>query len=138
MPLTGEARFRKLTDSVSVSAVPVNFGEVDDDLPSTDEAVRRYRTLVEELPLVLYVDALDAVSSNIFTSPQLEPLLGYSVEEWVTDAELFARILHPEDRERVLAAHAHTHSTHERMSIEYRLIARDGRVVWLRRGPGAR
>jgi len=81
---------------------------------------------------VLYVDALDAVSSNIFTSPQLEPLLGYTVEEWTSDAELFARILHPDDRERVLAAHAQSHETHEPLSIEYRLIARDGCVVHLR------
>ena len=42
------------------------------------------------------------------------------------------RLLHPDDRERVLAAHAHTHETHEPLSLEYRLIARDGRVVWLR------
>jgi diguanylate cyclase (GGDEF)-like protein/PAS domain S-box-containing protein len=113
-----------------VSAAPVLFRDRD-DLPP-DEAVRRYRTLVEQLPLVVYVDALDAVSSNIFTSPQLEPILGYSVEEWRTDAGLFARILHPDDRDRVLAAHAHTHETHEPLSIEYRLISRDGRVVWLR------
>jgi PAS domain S-box-containing protein len=117
MPLPGEAPSPKVADSVCVSAVPVAFGQSGDDLRSTDEVVRRYRTLVEELPLVLYVDDLDAVISNIFTSPQLEELLGYSVEEWVTDAELFARILHPDDRDRVLAAHAHTHSTHERMSI---------------------
>jgi diguanylate cyclase (GGDEF)-like protein/PAS domain S-box-containing protein len=114
-----------------VSAAPLPFRARDDDL-STDEVARRYRTLVEQLPLVLYVDALDAVSSNIFTSPQLEPLLGYSVEEWTTDAELFARILHPDDRERVLAAHAHSHETYEPLSIEYRLVARDGRVVHLR------
>jgi diguanylate cyclase (GGDEF)-like protein/PAS domain S-box-containing protein len=120
-----------VTDSVTVSAAPLPFRARDDDL-SVDEVARRYRTLVEQLPLVLYVDALDAVSSNIFTSPQLEPLLGYSVEEWTTDAELFARILHPDDRERVLAAHAHSHETYEPLSIEYRLVARDGRVVHLR------
>jgi diguanylate cyclase (GGDEF)-like protein/PAS domain S-box-containing protein len=59
-------------------------------------------------------------------------LLGYSVEEWATEADLFTRLLHPDDRERVLAAHEHTHTTHEPLSLEYRLIARDGRVVWLR------
>jgi diguanylate cyclase (GGDEF)-like protein/PAS domain S-box-containing protein len=114
-----------------VSAAPLPFRARADDL-ATDEVARRYRTLVEHLPLVLYVDALDAVSSNIFTSPQLEPLLGYTVEEWTSDAELFARILHPDDRERVLAAHAQSHETHEPLSIEYRLIARDGCVVHLR------
>jgi diguanylate cyclase (GGDEF)-like protein/PAS domain S-box-containing protein len=115
-----------------VSAVPVDFRARDDDHPTAEEVVQRYRTLIEQLPLVVYVDALDKISSNIFTSRQIEPLLGYSVEEWASEADLFTRLLHPDDRERVLAAHEHTHSTHEPLSIEYRLIARDDRVVWLR------
>src|SRR5262249_34823681 len=97
-----------------------------------DDIERRYRTLVEQLPLVVYLDALDAASSNIFTSPQVEPLLGYGQDEWVADADLFVRTLHPDDRERVLAAHARTHATHEPLSVEYRLIAKDGRTVWVR------
>jgi diguanylate cyclase (GGDEF)-like protein/PAS domain S-box-containing protein len=115
-----------------VSAAPAVFGDYGDDHLSPEEVERRYRTLIEQLPLVVYVDALDAVSSNIFTSPQIEPVLGFGVDEWKTDTDLFARLLHPEDRERVLAAHAHTHETREPLSIEYRLIARDGRVIWLR------
>jgi len=115
-----------------VSAVPVAFRGSDDDRPTPDEVARRYRTLIEQLPLVVYVDELDAVSSNIFTSRQIEPLLGYSVEEWASEADLFSRLLHPDDRDRVLASHAHTQETHEPLSLEYRLIARDGRVVWLR------
>ncbi|MGZ4333804.1 MAG: bifunctional diguanylate cyclase/phosphodiesterase [Gaiellaceae bacterium] len=96
------------------------------------ELERRYRTLVEQLPLVIYVDALDATSSNIFTSKQIEGLLGYSVEEWRDDAELFVKLLHPEDRERVLRAHERTHATHDPLSIEYRLKARDEHYVWIR------
>ena len=96
------------------------------------EVERRYRTLVEQLPLVVYVDALDDASSNIFTSQQIEPLLGYTVDEWQNDPDLFVRTLHPEDRDRVLAAHSRTHRTHEPLSIEYRLMARDGAVVWVR------
>jgi diguanylate cyclase (GGDEF)-like protein/PAS domain S-box-containing protein len=96
------------------------------------EIERRYRTLVEQLPLVVYVDALDEGSSNIFTSGGIEPLLGYTVEEWRDDADLFIRTLHPDDRDRVLAAHARTHRTHEPLSLEYRLIARDEAVVWVR------
>jgi diguanylate cyclase (GGDEF)-like protein/PAS domain S-box-containing protein len=97
-----------------------------------DEIVRRYQTLVGQLPLVIYVDQLDAASSNIFTSPQIEPILGYTVEEWASDETLFVRALHPEDRDRVLAAHARTHTTREPLSVEYRLLARDGRIVWVR------
>jgi diguanylate cyclase (GGDEF)-like protein/PAS domain S-box-containing protein len=115
-----------------VSAAPVPFREYDHDHLSPDEVGRRYRTLIEQLPLVVYLDEVDSVSSNIFTSCQIEPILGYSVEEWATDPELFTRLLHPEDRDRVLAAHVHTHETYDPLSIEYRLIARDGRVIWLR------
>ena len=97
-----------------------------------DDVARRYRTLVEQLPLVVYVDALDAASSNIFTSSQVEALLGYSPAEWLADSDLFVRVLHPEDRDRVLAAHARTHATLDPLSVEYRLIARDGAVVWVR------
>jgi diguanylate cyclase (GGDEF)-like protein/PAS domain S-box-containing protein len=96
------------------------------------ELERRYGTLVEQLPLVIYVDALDATSSNIFTSRQIEGLLGYSVQEWRDDGDLFVKLLHPEDSARVLAAHEHTHTTHEPLSLEYRLKARDGHYVWIR------
>ena len=115
-----------------VSAVPLPFRPRGDDELSPDEVARRYRTLIEQLPLVVYLDEVDSISSNIFTSRQIEPILGYSVEEWATDPELFTRLLHPDDRERVLDAHVRTHETHEPLSLEYRLIARDGRVVHLR------
>jgi diguanylate cyclase (GGDEF)-like protein/PAS domain S-box-containing protein len=120
-----------MADFARVSAAPLPFRERDDDLPA-GEVARRYRTLIEQLPLVVYLDELDSVSSNIFTSRQIEPILGYSVEEWAADSELFTRLLHPDDRERVLAAHMRTHETHEPLSLEYRLIARDRRVVHLR------
>src|SRR5438874_3341898 len=115
-----------------VSAVPLPFRPQGGDDLSPDEVGRRYRTLIEQLPLVVYLDEVDSISSNIFTSRQIEPILGYSVEEWAADPDLFTRLLHPDDRERVLAAHVHTHETHEPLSLEYRLIARDGRVVHLR------
>lgn len=112
--------------------MPLPFRPLGDDDLSPDEVARRYRTLIEQLPLVVYLDEVDSISSNIFTSRQIEPILGYTVEEWATDPELFTRLLHPEDRERVLDAHMRTHETHEPLSLEYRLIARDGRVVHLR------
>src|SRR3989442_5812310 len=80
------------------------------------EIERRYRTLVEQLPLVVYVDALDEGSSNIFTSGKIEPLLGYTVEEWRTDPDLFIRTLHPEHRDRVLSAPARTHRNPDPLS----------------------
>jgi len=90
----------------------------------------KYRNLVERLPLVIYLDNLDEVSSNIYTSPQTRWMLGYSVEEWVDNPELFVRVLHPEDRERVVREM--TRDRPEPYMVEYRIIRPDGAVVWVR------
>jgi PAS domain S-box-containing protein len=89
-----------------------------------------WRALIEQLPLAVYIDRLDESSSNIYTSPQLEAILGYTAEEWAADSDLLLKILHPDDRERVMAAHRHSSVTGEAFREEYRIMARDGRVVW--------
>ena len=94
------------------------------------EAENRYRALVEQLPLVTYIDRLDAWSSAIFMSPQIERILGYPVENWIEDPQFFPKVLHPNDRERVLAEHKTAHRTGESFTTQYRMLAKDGRVVW--------
>src|SRR5215211_7039607 len=96
------------------------------------EAEERYRQLVEKLPLAIYVDRLDELSSNIYTSPHVERMFGYTAEQWQTEADLFVRVLHPADRERVLEDHERTRTTGQPLRTEYRLIAADGRVIWIR------
>jgi diguanylate cyclase (GGDEF)-like protein/PAS domain S-box-containing protein len=100
-----------------------------------DDALRRaearYRTLVEQLPLAVYIDRVDRWSSNIYTSPQIEAMLGYTVEEWADNKGLFVQMLHQEDKERVLAALERTHASGDSLVVDYRLHARDGRIVWV-------
>jgi diguanylate cyclase (GGDEF)-like protein/PAS domain S-box-containing protein len=94
-------------------------------------AEAKYRTLVEQLPLVTYIDALTPTASGIYASPQIESLLGYSPQEWIDDPEIFARLLHPDDRGRVLALVDHCNRTGDPFRAEYRLIRTDGEVVWV-------
>ena len=94
-------------------------------------AEAKYRTLVEQLPLVTYIDALTESATSLYASPQVESLLGYSVDEWLGDPEFFPKLLHPDDRDRILALVAHCNETAEPFEAEYRLIARDGRTVWV-------
>ena len=94
------------------------------------EAENRYRTLVEQLPLVTYIDRLDAWSSSMFMSPQIERILGYPVQDWLDDPQFFPKVLHPDDRDRVLEEHARAHESGESFTTQYRLIAKDGREVW--------
>jgi PAS domain S-box-containing protein len=95
-------------------------------------AERRYRTLVETLPMITYVVERGERGRTMYVSPQIEHLLGYTVEECLPDRDLWRRILHPGDRARVLAEDALRDRTEEPFSSEYRVVARDGRVVWVR------
>jgi PAS domain S-box-containing protein len=99
------------------------------------ETEARFRTLVEQIPAVTYIEAANNGEEGtdfLYISPQIEGVLGYSAEEWMADPQLFARILHPDDRERVLAEDARTARTGDPFRMEYRFVARDGRTVWVR------
>ena len=95
------------------------------------EAEARYRTLVEQIPAAVYADVADALGTPQYISPRIELLLGYTPEEWVSDSTLWMRRLHPDDRERVLAAITVASETEGAFNLEYRFLARDGRVVWV-------
>jgi PAS domain S-box-containing protein len=124
---------------VDLFAVPVTVEDelsghvvVYYDISALKQAEKRYRDLIEQLPLVTYIDE-PAVAPSIYISPQIEGLLGYSADEWLGDPDLFVKLLHPDDRERVLADHDRAFAAGDSSwSFEYRLIARDGRTVWLR------
>jgi len=93
----------------------------------------RNRTLVEQLPQVTYIEQLDGQSAS-YISPQIETLVGYSPEEWTADPEFFGKLLHPDDRERVLTDFAQMHLSRDRFECEYRLVTRDQRIVWIHDG----
>ena len=90
----------------------------------------RYRVLIEQIHAITYTAdwALDA--PLLYVSPQIERLLGFPAGAWVDDAELWARQLHPGDRERVLAEERRSYEAGESVDHEYRMLAADGSVVW--------
>ena len=110
--------------------VAARTAELGAEYDARVEAEQRFQQLVEQLPLTVYIDRIDEKSSNVYTSPQLESVLGYTTEEWESDDDLFMRIVHPDDRERVLAEHLRTRDTLQPFRMEYRMIARDGSVHW--------
>lgn len=92
----------------------------------------RHRAIVENIPAVVYEMGPDDERRTLFVSPQIERLLGYSRQEWLDQPDIWVELLHPDDREEELAAHDLQSFTGDPWSREYRLIAADGRVVWVR------
>ncbi len=102
-----------------------------------DAAEERYRAVVETIPAVTYVWEStvnnDVVPSQVtYTSPQIRSLLGYTAEEWEADPMVWAQRLHPDDREAVLAHTAASERDGVPFELEYRYLAKDGSVVWVR------
>ena len=63
----------------------------------------RFRALIERIPLVTYIDQLTPEETSIYVSPQIEGLLGYPRDQFIGSQDFFLSIIHPDDRERVLA-----------------------------------
>ena len=96
------------------------------------QAEQRHRTLVEQLPLATYADRPDRLTGAAFVSPQIEALTGYAVAEWLENPDLFPTILHPDDRDRVLADLGRLkRGETDRIDQEYRIVRPDGSLVWL-------
>jgi PAS domain S-box-containing protein len=97
-----------------------------------NEAETRFRTLVEQLPVSVFVSAPESGSIPIYISPYNETMLGYSAEEYLSEERFWITLVHPDDRERVVAEAKRTDETGEPFICEYRMITKDGREVWFR------
>lgn len=92
----------------------------------------KYRTLIEQLPAVVYVDTFEDRPVSLYVSPQTERISGYRPEEWMSDPDLWLRVVHPDDRQVVRADWAVHVDDPEVASVEYRIVHRDGHIVWCR------
>jgi two-component system phosphate regulon sensor histidine kinase PhoR len=96
-----------------------------------DEVEARYRALLDGLPLVTWLTDPGDRESTLDVSPAISELTGYSPSEWTEQPSLFSKLLHPEDRDRVLAE-LEGAANGVPVRVDYRLFARDGRAVWVR------
>ena len=109
--------------------------DVTDDVATRGqlhEAQTKYGALVEQIPAIAYVDVADEQMTTTYVSPQIEPLLGYTADDYVGDPGLWARMLHPDDRAQAVETYLRGRETGQPFVYEYRLVARDGRVLWFR------
>ncbi|MDX6727247.1 MAG: hypothetical protein QOK49_2052 [Baekduia sp.] len=109
--------------------------DVSERLDALDQlalAEARYRELVERVPAVAYTAAWDEAATLTYISPQVEGLLGWPPKAFIDDQDLWYRCIHPEDRARVRAHERASFARGERVDVEFRMVARDGRELWVR------
>jgi PAS domain S-box-containing protein len=95
-----------------------------------ETAEERHRALLDGLPLVTWLTAPGNRAETLYIGPGIADLTGYSASEWSELPDLHERLLHPDDRERVL--HELEQAGDTPTSLDYRLLAREGRAVWVR------
>lgn len=100
--------------------------------PTQEDASDRYRALIEEIPALTYVAWADETGSRAYISPQLLTMTGFTPGEWLSESDMWVRRLHPQDRERVLRQFRQACESTGRFACEYRILDREGRVLWWR------
>src|SRR5215211_2905505 len=123
-----------LVDDPSVRGVVITSRDVTERKEmdrKLREAEQRYRTLIERVPAVVYIQELGLPGSAMYMSPQIQTLTGYSSEE-CRDSDLRWRMVHPDDRERIRLEDERAGEPGEIFTTEYRVVHRDGRIKWVR------
>src|SRR6202041_1933538 len=124
------AVFLKDSPRQSTSADSPNEEDEDDREEHLPKADAIYRALVEQIPAVIFMAHLDRGIGEAYVSPQIEATLGFSQEEWLEDPIRWYQQIHPEDKQRWSVEAAQMFLSGTPLRSAYRVIARDGRIVW--------
>jgi two-component system, OmpR family, phosphate regulon sensor histidine kinase PhoR len=135
------------TATVSLAATPIgagsgpparalvvarDVGEVARAHEQLSELESRYLALAQLLPGAAYIHAVGDRDAVLYASPQVGTMLGYRPEDWLGQPGLFSQLVHDEDRQRVSDEVARAAATSAPFRAEYRMLARDGSLVWVR------
>ena len=96
----------------------------------TSNVEAKYRALLEQVPAVVFMVYVDRGTSEAYVSPEIEAALGYTREEWLEDPVRWYDRIHPGDKERWSVEAAEMFLSGKPLRSSYRVMARDGRVVW--------
>jgi PAS domain S-box-containing protein len=93
-------------------------------------AEAKYRKLVEQVAAISYIAELGLHGEWLYVSPQVETMFGFTPQEWLTESRSWIQHVHPDDH-RVIEIAEETSKRGERFQAEYRVIRKDGRVIWV-------
>ncbi|MEO8649982.1 MAG: PAS domain S-box protein, partial [Acidobacteriota bacterium] len=100
-------------------------------LADTVDDEGRYRSFIENLPVLFYAVQPDPPFTPIYVSPAFSTF-GYSMDEWLRDPDIWLRVIHPEDLKWVFEETTDSTAHNGRVEYVYRVITADGSVRWVR------
>jgi diguanylate cyclase (GGDEF)-like protein/PAS domain S-box-containing protein len=115
----------------TVAATPDHVRALEAALVAARASEERFRALIEAIRAISYITDWDEFGTVRYISAHVEEALGYPPERWYAAPDLWTTILHPEDKERVLAESSRSFAAAVDFTAEYRVLAADGRVVWI-------
>ncbi|MDZ8087592.1 MAG: PAS domain S-box protein [Nostoc sp. DedQUE12b] len=93
------------------------------------QSEKRLKTLTEKVRMIPW--EVNAITGNFtYVGPQTVEIIGYPLSDWYTD-DFWAKHMHPEDREWAIQYCQESSLSLNNYEFEYRMLAADGRVVWL-------
>ena len=95
------------------------------------ESRKKYEMLINSVDSIVW-EADPATFQFTFVSNQAGRLLGYPVLQWLNEPAFWKDHLHPDDREQAVSYCMTSTAAGRSHEFEYRMIAADGRFVWLR------
>jgi diguanylate cyclase (GGDEF)-like protein/PAS domain S-box-containing protein len=126
---TGSEGSIGMTSNSDDASTPADGG-LDGFAPSLEHDTK-YRSLVEHLPAVVYLDPLIEGSGSIYVSPQVQELLGVTQQEWLDDPDCWRKHVHPEDRNRIWRERRRVHTENVELNLDYRMVHDNGDVKWV-------
>ena len=100
---------------------------VEERTRSLKESEQTYRTLVENVPLIVYM--IRPGGETLFLNRATEQMIGISPEQLNGHYEVWSRHIHPDDRAKILALRQESLEGKQELHAEYRLIHQDGTLV---------
>lgn len=124
----------ELTTQLSVGKPPPpNFRVKEPAKKRSVELVqKRQPNLLSELSQTIIWEVEAKTGQFTFVSQSAERLFGYPVEQWLTQPDFWLNLVHPEDRQWTVALYRRQLLKSRDCELEYRCIAADNRVIWLR------
>src|SRR5271156_1260152 len=120
---------QSLTSSATLDLAEAAEAQLSPEAPLLNMEAK-YRALVEQIPAVVFMAYLDKGIGEAYVSPQIEAALGFSQSEWLEDPVRWYDQIYPDDKQRWSTEAAEMFLSGKPLKSAYRVLARDGRVLW--------